>query len=415
MKKELFIVFFFGIVAFHLSGQNTLYPDSMVLKSLEGRGLNKQISVYDELGNEHTRVYYIQNERGGDWLKYMECFYEWDRGGNMTSETIFMQDVVLGEWIGLSRQLFVLDEHGNEVEKRSYAWNRQVEDWEANYKYRATFNEDGTKCEDYSFLSVGGQWQEFQNNKYEYKHDAKGNIMRMLQFEIDPADVGTYIEAKYRYEYKYNEQDKLMSSVNYMLLDGYRWMPRYLYEYEYDADGNQTLEVFFRGDTEYVDWEAHYQYGHSYGEDGKLASMFYYSWNAEVYDWTGNYNYQYHYDLNGNLDYIDLYAWRDNDWVLNETGHYYYPNQRSREMDGMRIVDSPSFVVFPNPASDFITVSGAEGSNMIVVNSEGRLVFSKRNIDEREVVQVASWQAGMYFVSVQREGSSAVTRKVLKR
>ena len=414
MKKGFFTIVFVSI-ALCLSGQNTLYPDSMVLKSLDGKSLNKQISEYDDKGNEYSRIYYIRNQQQDNgWLKYMEYTYEWNDIGNLTSETIFMQDTTLNEWIGISWQTFVLDNNGNETEKQHHAWERETGKWQPNYKCLTTFNEEGTKSEDHSFFGIQNQWHQYQNNKYEYKYDKKGNITQMHQFEINPGDIASYMDAKYWYEYKYDEQGNLTLSVLYQRLDEYQWMPKYRYEYEYDSKGNQTLEIFYWGDTEYVDWKEHYKYGHSYNEDGKLASMFYYSWDANERDWRRHYNYQYYYDSDGNPDYIDLYIGDDNDWVLNEIGHYYYSDQQRTETN-ITPVDDFSFSIYPNPATDFMTILGSESSNMIIVDLQGRLVYSKKNISNQEIIQTASWQAGAYFVSLQRDGNRTITRKVLKK
>ncbi|MDH6355955.1 hypothetical protein M2132_002306 [Dysgonomonas sp. PH5-45] len=413
MRKEIFTLIFI-CMAIHLSGQNMLYPDSMVLKSLAGNSLNKQISEYDDRGNEHIRTYYIRNKHDDDWLKYMEFTYQWDNRGNQVSEMAFVQDTVLNEWVGMHKYLSRLDKYGNETEKIYWWWNKQLNEWVEYFKQTAEFNDDGLKIGDILYMKENDQWIENQYKSYQYEYDESGNLKTMFQFRLlNSNNVKSYMNARYKYEYEYDEQGYLISSEYYECLDEHQWIPKYRYEYEYDSKGNQILEIYSIGDPEYHDWIKFYKYGHSYNDAGNLTAMFYYSWNREEHDWEGFYNYKYYYDPDNNPDYIDLYVWDDGDWRFNEKAYYYY--------SGGQILDSQSVTgeelsirLYPNPTTDILRISGAENTDLTIFDSQGRIVYTKKNLGELETVQTASWASGVYFATFQ-QGETRTTRKIIKK
>jgi uncharacterized protein YkuJ len=385
----------------------------MVLKSLDGQSLNKQMSTYDNNGNESSRTYYIRDKKNNDWLKYMEYTYERDHSGNQISEIAFMQDTASNQWVGVSNQLFLFDENGNEIEKVCYGWNRQTGDWETNHKCVTGFDEDGVMENDISYIGIENQWVEYSQKDYKYEFDNAGNIVEMLIFDLKYKDVKSNVNASKKYEYAYDKQGNLTLSVLYERSDESQWVPKYRYEYEFDSNDNQTLEIFLVGDPDYDGWRAHYKYGHSYDEDGNLISMFYYSWNMDKQDWVGVYNYQYFYDSDKNSEYINLYVWENGDWRFNERADYYYTVRQNPE-NNTRVSEKLTASVYPNPVAGFFTVAGAEHSNLIIVDMQGRVLLTRKNISNQEVVQAGSWPNGAYFI-ILNKGDEKISRKILKK
>lgn len=412
MKKGI-VYIIFAFVSLHLSAQDVLFPDSMVLRTIEGKNMNKQVSEYNAQGQEIVRAYYVWNDSRNKWDDYMKYSYGFDSSGNQNFETLFMMDSVLGGWKGIHKHQSWFDEDGNETKKLYYGWDMDSNDWTTNYRHETEFDEKGNRLEDVSYFGHQNGWVKYEYNNYKYKYDDSGNLIRTLKFELDSEDMGTYMNAKYKYEYEYDDLGNLIASDFSERVDEYQWMPRNRYEYEYDEDGNQILETHYFGEDDYNDWQEHYKYGHSYDEYGQLAGMFFYYWNEDEQDWIGKYNYKYYYDENGNPSYIDLYIWEDGDWVYNEKAVYYYSGQEIFTST-RQLVEEWNVSVFPNPVSNFLTVSGAGQSNMSVADSQGRLLYSKKDISDRETIQTASWVTGIYFVRLQKDNKS-ITRKVLKQ
>jgi YD repeat-containing protein len=75
----------------------------------------------------------------------------------------------------------------------------------------------------------------------------------------------------------------------------------------------------------------------------------------------------------------------------------------------------PTVEVYPNPAVDVIVIDGAPaGSTLAVFDLAGRIVYRQENIGGRETVSVASWNKGLYLVTVQTT-KGTVTHKTVKK
>lgn len=76
--------------------------------------------------------------------------------------------------------------------------------------------------------------------------------------------------------------------------------------------------------------------------------------------------------------------------------------------------DALSFVLYPNPATDVIAVSGnmSETANVEIVDSVGQTVYS--GLVSGRSIPVSNLASGMYFVKVSESGRSAV-KKIVKR
>jgi hypothetical protein len=70
--------------------------------------------------------------------------------------------------------------------------------------------------------------------------------------------------------------------------------------------------------------------------------------------------------------------------------------------------------VFPNPATDHITIQGATGSIVTVSDLSGRIVYKQAMTGESETITVSSWAKGMYLVTIQTGNNKTVGKMVKK-
>ena len=81
--------------------------------------------------------------------------------------------------------------------------------------------------------------------------------------------------------------------------------------------------------------------------------------------------------------------------------------------------ENGSFVFFPNPASDFVTVSLKDSANSIstisVYDVLGKIILQKtaHDVVTTETVDLSSVNPGIYFIEVQTENNSKVVKKLL--
>ena len=412
MKKILFsLILFFPL--FSVTGQ-TLLPDSAILRTLEGKNTNKQVFQYDAKGNTSMNSYYTWDDKSEKWKDYMKYEYEQDDRGYLTTEIAFQSDETSGNWFGIYQRFSEYDHYGNEVLTVVNAWDKESGRWVPNSKKECEFDTDNSKIVEVSYFGKESDWVKYADCIYRYELDIKKDVFSSIKYNQYWLEEGIYERPANKYEYKYDDDENLLSTVYYSWdIDDAVWIEKNKYEYEYDINGNQILEIHSFWDEKRKIWQKHYKYGHTYNDKGKLTEMFFYYWDMENNNWKGKYKYDYEYDTAGNSTIINLHEWADNNWLFNEIGTYYY-SDHSAETDNVSGELELSVNIYPNPTINYITIADAEGMNLVIVDAQGRIIFTKKNIGEQETVQTASWASGVYFVTLQAEGNR-ITKKIIKR
>jgi hypothetical protein len=83
--------------------------------------------------------------------------------------------------------------------------------------------------------------------------------------------------------------------------------------------------------------------------------------------------------------------------------------------------ENGSFVFYPNPASDFVTISLKDTANSIstvtVYDVLGKMILQKKAANSiiTDTVDLSSVNPGIYFIEVQTENNTKVVKKLLVR
>jgi len=67
--------------------------------------------------------------------------------------------------------------------------------------------------------------------------------------------------------------------------------------------------------------------------------------------------------------------------------------------------------IYPNPASNKITVSNAENADVNIYNISGQILISEKNIPKYEIIDLSLLQSGTYFIQILKDGQ-LLTKKV---
>lgn len=81
---------------------------------------------------------------------------------------------------------------------------------------------------------------------------------------------------------------------------------------------------------------------------------------------------------------------------------------------GIDDVDGESLTLYPNPATDKVTIVGAEQAEVTVTDISGRTVIVCKLVDGNNVVDVSSLVPGTYFVRIASDGDTAVRKLIVK-
>ena len=81
-------------------------------------------------------------------------------------------------------------------------------------------------------------------------------------------------------------------------------------------------------------------------------------------------------------------------------------------------MEEPKIQVYPNPATDFITIHIEEAlpnktRSLVVMDVMGRSMFSESQASQQTIIDVSRWPSGVYFIRIKEEGVWGV-RKFVK-
>ncbi|HOZ31132.1 MAG TPA: T9SS type A sorting domain-containing protein, partial [Bacteroidales bacterium] len=61
--------------------------------------------------------------------------------------------------------------------------------------------------------------------------------------------------------------------------------------------------------------------------------------------------------------------------------------------------------VFPNPANDQLNINFVTGANIRILNNLGQVVMSLDNAQEYNKIDISQFNAGTYFVSINKDNT----------
>ena len=81
---------------------------------------------------------------------------------------------------------------------------------------------------------------------------------------------------------------------------------------------------------------------------------------------------------------------------------------------GIESTDSESWTLYPNPATDVVTVTGVENASIVVTDITGRTVATHTIADGNNRLDVSRLVAGAYFLRITSDGVSSVQKLVIR-
>lgn len=327
-------------------------------------GIYKIIFTYEENGNRIS-VFYDWDSEISAWIKPLKLEDTFDENGNMTSETKYNWNSESNGWVEAYKRTYTYDENGNVTSSNSYNWNSGISAWDLYYKSEYTHHTNGkeTLVIEYTWNSSKNVWVE--NAKYELTYDSYGNLISESTYVWDSGTTTS-------------------------------WKEEVKYEYAYDAYGNEILYA-------------------------------YYYWKSGINDWVGFYKSESTYDYTISASEIRLpygnfthkivdkvsYEFRDGNWVHDFTTEFFYSEIASSYL---KELDVHAVRLFPNPATDFISIQGIEGENyqFKLLNLQGSTLLSKEN-NGNEQISVQNIESGVYIYQIiDSNGNHKTGRIVIK-
>ena len=79
-----------------------------------------------------------------------------------------------------------------------------------------------------------------------------------------------------------------------------------------------------------------------------------------------------------------------------------------------QITINPNVRIYPNPATDIVTIEGAQGANVKIYDITGKTLITTTIQDNHETINISKLSSGVYFIDFQ-DNVSRITRKLIKK
>ena len=73
-----------------------------------------------------------------------------------------------------------------------------------------------------------------------------------------------------------------------------------------------------------------------------------------------------------------------------------------------------SLALYPNPATDKVTLVGVEQADVTVTDITGRTVLIQKIVDGHNTIEVGTLLSGTYFVRIAYNGDTVVRKLIIK-
>lgn len=394
-----------------------------------------------------------------EWNTLAKIVYEYDNDQNQTLELNTIWDTISQKFINDFKHEYSYTETGETSCWLTCEWNKETNLWDtlfynaSNYEADLLMNSEGSICFPGYFRATKTEYKYNENNqqierinyskesalvsflkqkKVTKSYDANGNNDSYKEFVWnEPTDdwVPSLI-----INYKYNNLNELIYRERLDYVDSldtyvYRWNNNF----EYDTESRQVYKICHTWDATNSSWVNDYERNYLFDRNGNPLTENKLDWDTITNTFITSTQVEHIYDLSidfsqinypSNLEYFQIsnvkfFTQYDN-MMLQETSmeqkdgkletieqfNFYYS---SIETTGANKYFTSSISVYPNPATDIITLN---------MNDEvGRSVFELYNLQGKKVmreelkqstaIDVSAVSQGTYFYLITNENEVA--------
>lgn len=386
--------------------------------------IRNQIIIYDISGRPTSMRIIELNSQTFQWENSLKTENSYDIKGNISQVIREEWDVGSSEWVPTSKTEYSYDESDNLVSILDYEWSQSVSLYLNSRKIAMTHDENGLETQSIvSFWDADqGLWLEAW--KYEYSYNTDNALLLETEYEWDD-DASDWI-LSWKTDYYYDENKKLTTKEEFNWdSQTSLWIAYWESILAYDANGNISEQI----DSEYLlpegTWQEQYKGEYTFDEQNNPLTEMYSQWDENTTQLTPRAKYEYVYDQGILLselvappinwfvpDYREQILSKPLGYVSYEYNAdtpafevyyqevYFYNEHYPTHTIGSETSHIAS--VFPNPASEYITINFAGEDPQVtfeLYDVTGRRVIF-RKVENGERLNMEGWQDGIYFYRI---------------
>lgn len=386
--------------------------------------VSKELFDFDAMGYITQIIGYDLDTAAQKILPSWKENLSYDGNGNITVYLDAEWDAIGGNWVNSEKWEDEFDGNGNLTREIYYEWDESGQQWVESVKYELTYDGQGNLITEIaSYWDIAGsQWIPWWKDEYTYTEGRLTTYLELFWDENSSQWVNGYIT-----ESTYDGDGNLASEVT-QEWDNNDWVNDEKYEYAYDAQGRLIEEV----DSYWTDqWITEWKYLYTIDADGNTTEELDQYWDVDTWinDWKGIWTYNMNYLWNDllvpywfstfdeGIFFVHMpvvfteYTYIEENWYdFYITTPYYSAFQPTGSTD----IYEGEAVIFPNPATDHLTITWKESQprlNLEVMDMAGRSVIS-RMVDKNTTLSIAELPSGLYLYRLSDNGNIINTGKI---
>lgn len=186
-------------------------------------------------------------------------------------------------------------------------------------------------------------WDEATNmwvfeEKYEYAYDSNGNNTLQISYLWDEINIEWVFEVKHELGYDVHGNLTQWFMLLWDEIEG-QWINFQIHDYEYNSDGIWTYSISFLWNETSSQWINYYYYEREFGDNGEQIQDIRYKWDETTSQWINANKWDYSNDENGYMIQWIYYDWDEttSQWV------YYSKLEFDYDTEGNNIQDIFSY------------------------------------------------------------------------
>jgi len=388
-----------------------------------------------------------------EWVLTERELYTYDGNGNMTSLVMYEFDSTEMKILLEGKETVTYNPQGYPTEVVMIEWDEESSQWVNSMKFELVYDGQGMLLQNLTYYWDEGQWVLMVQIDMTYDG---GVLVEELWYHWDEDSAKLILFSKDELIY----DDGKLTTLNSYWMDEGDWMLSDITTYEYDANGNMTLELLQSQDwftEEWIDysktiwtydasnrviseeyWNSEmnmqtFQFEmvrqwlwlYTWDADGNMIEEVDQVWNEDAGEWQNDWKYVWAFNKNytindlyvpywfqGNIygEDSDLMFWHmpvtitqseyvGGQWVERIRETAYYSEFGSGGPTGIEDMNKAPVAVFPNPASEFISFSWDEKYTRLdleLYDLTGKQVLT-RSIVNNAAIRVDDLTRGLYI------------------
>ncbi|NTW33330.1 MAG: T9SS type A sorting domain-containing protein [Bacteroidetes bacterium] len=349
----------------------------------------------------------------------------YDAHNNETSE--MEQQWQWEDWSNSVLRTFSYDANNNSTNYLHKVWNNNA--WENAYQASLIYNINNKRT---SVL-----WQSWNSNswyndrQYTFSYDSNNNIVSSaLQYWNNNIWENSLIYTN-TYDVNNNNTSVMLQTWN----DSTAWVNTSFDTLIYDANNNETSEINYIWDGNA--WVNFLKRIYTYNFNNNLTNILSYSWNNNVWDTSSQANYTY--DSQNNLISSQYQTWHAGNWVnyalqsrtIDENNFTKDLSFLEWESTGTKIIrgyrtsyyfhkvmgiyNYSSLLnksVYPNPATDLLTIETPFKSTIEIINIQGQTILKQQLQQGKTELDVSELAKGIYILRMNSNNKTELIKIV---